>query len=1503
MDLHERYMRSTMDFSVFELSETAFKDDPLLLLHRIVKYYNNEIMKDNFDTKKLETFRIVLCYEYQLLFNSKEKNIKVAASDLCFKTIESILFLKKHSQNFTEHPILYDIITLQLILYCNLQCIEEHLMNFQKSNVDVLNNDESKFFYIKILECFLESLQLRHLLYNNADLSILKHFSLLYLKDIITWLEMKENKEWQLFTSIFPKLISTCSSENILPIIWNVILNKLDDFKDLLSALSIIVNVCFSSNFINDVIHTHYKLFYTEQLWLLIIKSLKSPIQQYRKQGLFIMKHITNFMNITNENVLKLKIPSIVPFVCGQKTETKILIKDIKQKFFLILDALEEKQHHLILPALTNLSTLIKGNEEHTLCNDCFNTIWLQLIFERILQHENNNIVKQGVLFVCKLYTFINDNQFLKLFVHVLNNTFLYECQSYQDEPDILSSIIILFIHVTEEETEFPKRLLKIMSEETWAPIPIFYVIKVLRTVTSKTLNQWGDDELILVKSLVQKNLNMHSHILRIASQVELIKTICFSIGKVNNLEIVIETLLEFSLEDTLVRESFSWEIVVNWLKEVLIKKHAIDFIKFICEQFSSQDSHVKLSPAKFAVVIAMFYDTGLILQHKTCVVFGILNNWLSILNGINTRPYVNHTYIFYAIEFMSHLFNLNVIKTDETIIQLLSSYFNDSLQFLFKNSKSIPYKFSYEEINKYLIIIVSFLNNKNLILSEKEILNHVERFRSQSIFILQNIKQYTNMHYMYALHILYHTQEILYKHCTLLYVESLLDISNIHMSNNDQDSHVQDQVNTKGKITSNCYLLLAKLLNQFLEKKEIQLWPQNINWFKSTLCLYEMGGNEIVPEIASILKTIINKGAIKDIEDKLHLESIFTLCWKSTLLSKKNKLYFIAIKDLVGVVINDNFLKLPDVMHFVNNFLDQLLEESNNVPKLKQILLNEMESLNTCYLKNLQEPLVSCCLHGHVLRRDKQIENQAYLYVTQNYRNYYPRHISIIDYNNDNSVRALSIILLYKIINADKEYASMLLPIVLQKLEKFRNKRYFNHSYIHKIKHRIMQILLILQPILNKLDIVILEDCLCNLMLLESNQHSIRLMQEWILIKIFVENIELHYKLWKFFEEGITTRPGCVSSIACIVYHVSRLLPSDSQCDFILMGIKYIAHCCLGQQYSMRLYNQIIFVKLYKMLEQFNCNDTIVQYKGLYDAAIASLKYGNLAINSSKIQDDFYFSVFHAVHDFSLQTIYFELPRLTDMDPSEWITPDLFQILNFKETINHPLQLYNLNTLLSDTKTSSYLMKSTVDKESSVKNSMMDIEELNNIQKKIDPLMPTNISHNDIFSTIRESVSHKRLSDEDGLIVVACLVNRAPNLGGLTRTCEIFNVKELVIANLNQIKDKEFQNLSVSAENWITITEVKPHQLCKFLLDKKEMGWSLVGLEQTVNSVNLINMKFKKKTILVLGNEKDGIPANLISLFDTCIEIPQAGIIRSLNVHVSGAICIWQYSKQHVLI
>lgn len=66
--------------------------------------------------------------------------------------------------------------------------------------------------------------------------------------------------------------------------------------------------------------------------------------------------------------------------------------------------------------------------------------------------------------------------------------------------------------------------------------------------------------------------------------------------------------------------------------------------------------------------------------------------------------------------------------------------------------------------------------------------------------------------------------------------------------------------------------------------------------------------------------------------------------------------------------------------------------------------------------------------------------------------------------------------------------------------------------------------------------------------------------------------------------------------------------------------------------------------------------------------------------------------------------------------------------------------------------------------------------------------------------------------SSKQNIIIVASLVEKSQNLGGIARTCEIFKVDELVISNLKQIEDKEFQVLSVSADKWIKIVEVCRH-------------------------------------------------------------------------------------------
>ena len=72
--------------------------------------------------------------------------------------------------------------------------------------------------------------------------------------------------------------------------------------------------------------------------------------------------------------------------------------------------------------------------------------------------------------------------------------------------------------------------------------------------------------------------------------------------------------------------------------------------------------------------------------------------------------------------------------------------------------------------------------------------------------------------------------------------------------------------------------------------------------------------------------------------------------------------------------------------------------------------------------------------------------------------------------------------------------------------------------------------------------------------------------------------------------------------------------------------------------------------------------------------------------------------------------------------------------------------------------------------------------------------------------------------------------------------------------------------------------------------------------MEQTAESVSLDTFTFPQQCVLLLGKEKEGVPVELLDLVDVCVEIPQHGLIRSLNVHVTGALVIWEYVKQHNL-
>ena len=155
-------------------------------------------------------------------------------------------------------------------------------------------------------------------------------------------------------------------------------------------------------------------------------------------------------------------------------------------------------------------------------------------------------------------------------------------------------------------------------------------------------------------------------------------------------------------------------------------------------------------------------------------------------------------------------------------------------------------------------------------------------------------------------------------------------------------------------------------------------------------------------------------------------------------------------------------------------------------------------------------------------------------------------------------------------------------------------------------------------------------------------------------------------------------------------------------------------------------------------------------------------------------------------------------------------------------------------------------------------------------------------------------------LPSSSHLVLLASLVSNPLNLGGLCRTAEIMSAT-LVLPSLSLLTNDGFTGVSSTAHKWARI-EVVPREndaIVRYLREMKQRGYELVGLEQTVHSKPLQKARFGSRVVLVLGDEKRGIPAAILNALTTCVEIPQFGLIRSLNVHVSAGILVWEWIKQ----
>ena len=156
-------------------------------------------------------------------------------------------------------------------------------------------------------------------------------------------------------------------------------------------------------------------------------------------------------------------------------------------------------------------------------------------------------------------------------------------------------------------------------------------------------------------------------------------------------------------------------------------------------------------------------------------------------------------------------------------------------------------------------------------------------------------------------------------------------------------------------------------------------------------------------------------------------------------------------------------------------------------------------------------------------------------------------------------------------------------------------------------------------------------------------------------------------------------------------------------------------------------------------------------------------------------------------------------------------------------------------------------------------------------------------------------SVLNKRQND---LTVVLENVFDPHNISAVMRTCDAVGIQDIYVLNTKIPRHKKWgAKSSSSAAKWLTIHQYTDAQECFAALRRNYK--LILTTHLSSDAISLHSIDFTQPIALVFGNEHSGVSDEIRALADGNFIIPQAGIIKSLNISVACAVTVYEALRQ----
>ncbi len=141
--------------------------------------------------------------------------------------------------------------------------------------------------------------------------------------------------------------------------------------------------------------------------------------------------------------------------------------------------------------------------------------------------------------------------------------------------------------------------------------------------------------------------------------------------------------------------------------------------------------------------------------------------------------------------------------------------------------------------------------------------------------------------------------------------------------------------------------------------------------------------------------------------------------------------------------------------------------------------------------------------------------------------------------------------------------------------------------------------------------------------------------------------------------------------------------------------------------------------------------------------------------------------------------------------------------------------------------------------------------------------------------------------------------VHSSQNLSAIIRSCDAVGVLDIYYSSPENKTLRIHKTITQGAHRWTHRYRIETKDKVSFLKQKKVQGFQVVVTHIEERAVSFRQVDYTKPTLLVMGNEKEGVSTEVIALADEVIVIPMQGMIQSLNVSVATALILYEAQRQ----